>query len=214
MNGLVMLGIWSAVAMVIGVVAGWNPLSAWLEAHEKLAGWAQAVGSVLAIAAGAAAVWWQVQRQAGLQAAQIKAEEVRRLNIMWSAVFDLGARLQASTWHDLAPYQGKENWHRTDEAVALLRSVPLFELPDWEVAFALRQAVDTYALLRRTVPYEGVGDPTREWDNTASELVEAAVAHCAQAKRHIRDALERRNAKAPVLAVKVAGGWISSNEES
>ncbi|CAN7457505.1 hypothetical protein LJR099_003080 [Variovorax paradoxus] len=213
MNGLTMLGIWTAAAMIISTVVGWVPLSAWLETHDKLAGWAQAVGSVVAIAAGALAVWWQVHRQAVLQTAQLRAEEVRRLSIMLSAVFDLRARLKVSTWHELGPYQGKENWNRTDEAVELLRSIPLFEVPDWQVAFAVRQAVDTYALLRRTVPYEGVGDPTREWHNVAYELVETAVAHCAQTQRHIHDALVRRDAKVPVLAVEVAGGWISSNEE-
>jgi hypothetical protein len=51
MNGLAMLGIWAAVAAAIAVVAGWGPLQIWLELHDKLAAWVQAVFSVIAIAA-------------------------------------------------------------------------------------------------------------------------------------------------------------------
>ncbi|WP_422086354.1 hypothetical protein [Variovorax sp.] len=63
MNGLAMLGVWATVAVAIAVIAGWAPLQAWLEAHEKLAAWVQAVGSVAAIGLSV----WVVQRQHRLE---------------------------------------------------------------------------------------------------------------------------------------------------
>jgi len=57
MNGLAMLAMWSAAAAAIAVVAGWGPLQIWLESHDRLAAWVQAVFSIIAIfAAGAFAM--------------------------------------------------------------------------------------------------------------------------------------------------------------
>lgn len=63
MNGLAMLGVWAAVAAAIAVIAGWPPLQIWLEQHDKLAAWVQAVGSVAAIGLSV----WVVQRQHRLE---------------------------------------------------------------------------------------------------------------------------------------------------
>lgn len=88
MNGLAMLGTWSAVGAAIAVVVGWGPLQIWLETHEKLAAWVQAVGSV-------AAIWlamWVVQRQHGLeQKRQLEAEAREQIALNVGALHLLSA---------------------------------------------------------------------------------------------------------------------------
>ena len=56
MNGLLMLGLWTGVAAAIALIAGWQHVVCWTNANSGLAGWVQAVGSILAILATAWAV--------------------------------------------------------------------------------------------------------------------------------------------------------------
>jgi hypothetical protein len=44
-------------------VQTWDQLLAWMESHDKLAGWAQTVGSVLALLLAIAVPWWQRREQ-------------------------------------------------------------------------------------------------------------------------------------------------------
>ena len=175
------------------------------------ASWVQAIVAIIAIFAAAAGLYWQAGKQHRVEAARVTAEEVRRLHIMWSAVFDLRARLKACTWHELGPFE--VDWDRVDEAVALLRAIPLFEAPDWRVAFATRQAVDSYALLRRSVPYPHDTVPPKEWFQKAYELVETSIAHCLRAQKHIEEGLRSRKATVPVIELEFVGYTVSSNDE-
>lgn len=174
--------------------------------------WVQAIAAAIAIVAGAVGLYWQAGQQHRLEAARITNEEVRRLRIMWSAVVDLRIRLKASTGLELGPFQ--TDWDRVDEAVRLLREVPLFEVPDWRVAFATTQALDSYAYLRRQVPFRGANMPSAQWYKTAYDLVDSARAHCLLAQQHIEEAIRLRRAEVPYINVDLAGGGsISSKDE-
>lgn len=196
-GGTVVLTIFLAVALTV--------TDAWQSSNA--AGWAQAFAATLAIVAGAYGLYWQAGNQRKSEVRREAAEEVRRLNILYGAVYDLRIRIKASTWHELGPFE--TDWERPDQAAKLLRTVPLLDVPDWRVAFAMRQAVDTYAMLRRTVPYRGKGDPHRVWTENAYRLIEAADAHVMQAQDHIRAAIEQRKAKAPIIAA----GHMSSEDD-
>ena len=155
MNGLMVLGLWAAVSAAIAVIAGWTPLAVWLQANEKLAAWAQAVGSIAAIAAGAAAVWWQVHRQASIQADQRRADEVQRLQIAGAGIFE--CRVAAFSI-EYASQSSLSVESEVDELAAMLRSLstigPL-DLPDWRAGYAINTAAIAFASVEarlRAVP--------------------------------------------------------------
>jgi hypothetical protein len=173
--------------------------------------WVQAIAASIAIIAGAAGLYWQAGHQHRTNTARIEAEEVRRLHILWSALVDMRARLRASSWHELGPFQ--TDWDRVDEAVQLLREIPLFDVPDWRVAFSTRQAVDTYAVLRRAVPHPGNGLPPRQWWDTVYGLIDASAAHCLKAQKQIEQGILSRRGTVPIITIEFVGGSISSNED-
>lgn len=174
------------------------------------ASWVQAIVAMIAVIAGAVGLVWQAGENRRLEVVRVRVEESRRLGIVFGAVFDLRARLEASTWHELGPYQA--NWRRVDEAVELLRTIPLLDLPDWKVAFAIRQAVDSYAYLRRWVPHDGSSLPPPEWHTVAYQRVDDARAHASKALEHIRESLNTRRALVPTINMEFEGGTISSGK--
>jgi hypothetical protein len=190
------------LALTLTITGQWH----WLR-DAAAASWVQAIVATIAIVAGAAGLYWQAGQQHRFEAARLTAEEARRLTILFGAVFDLRTRLKRSTWHELGPFE--TDWQLADQAVDLLRGVPLLDVPDWRVAFAMRQAIDTYALLRRTVPYNGRNDPPKEWCESAYGLIKTAIAHAKQAQDHIEAAIRQRKALVPTITT----AYMTSSDE-
>lgn len=85
MTGLRLIATWTGAALVITAVAGWRPLLVWLERHDKLAGWVQAVGSVVAIYIAV----WSVNRAHANQTRARAAESDEQYTRYLEAVFQI-----------------------------------------------------------------------------------------------------------------------------
>lgn len=166
MNGLAMLGIWTAAGVVIGTIAGWAPLQTWLETHDKLAAWVQAVGSIAAILGAAWIAYWQASASKRdfiarrIEHEREKARSIKSLlrraklivdNANRAIAVDEGARRLAA--------------EQVRFIQAALRGLPIFEIPSADLVFQL-QRVDrdlfyVLAVLDRTEERLALGRPMK-----------------------------------------------------
>lgn len=109
-------------------------------------GWVQAVGSVVAIMAGAGAVWWQVHTQHRLQAAERTAEAVRLLKIVGQFAFEVRAKLRLMEEDDLP--QLRRDWTSIEGPVAALQAIAFDRYPVEEASFAVASALLSYRFMR------------------------------------------------------------------
>lgn len=131
MNGTRLIATWASAALLIAMTAGWTPLVAWLEAHDKLAGWAQAIGVVVTIAAGF--VYIAVQHELAAKAAKESRRLARRAVLHAVQIAFSDAMAVAIVAHgevsDPAPA-----WDQVSEEVrrvqAQLESITLLQMED------------------------------------------------------------------------------------
>lgn len=129
------------VAGWVGVLAGvciaataclavfWWQVLSWLEDFEKLAGWAQAFGAVVAILAGFVVVWWQIET-ARRAASQAREEAVAAAVVLATKALELVAeRLVVAAY----PKQPGSNLtlrvFRTSEMIDVLREFGISQIP-------------------------------------------------------------------------------------
>jgi hypothetical protein len=93
------------------------------------ASWVQAIVSVFAICVGAAAVWWQVKRQAVAQSVAERAEQVRRLQLIGAAVFH--CRFNIEVMFRMQSHPIKDELNELRVGLDALQAIPVLEYPDW-----------------------------------------------------------------------------------
>ena len=163
-------------------------------------GWGQAVAAVGAIGFG----YWGLRRQAGrqqrIEVERATAEEVRRLNLLFGAIFTMRARIESYSHPDFRLFYSRLG--PVDEVVKLIRAVPLLDLVDWRVAFTINQAVDCFAILRSDGKFAGTGTPPQTWFDSNDRLRRDVVAYLHAAERQIGKSVCERNGQSVASALK------------
>lgn len=111
---------------------------------EEKASVFQAVSSVIAIVAGAAAIYWQVGRQRAAARDSETAEQLRRLALLSGSIF--WCRVSCATLQD-ASASGLPVASEVAELklqCEALRAIPVLEMPDWRSGYAVAQAVQAF----------------------------------------------------------------------
>lgn len=162
-------------------------------ARSDWASWVQAIGSIAAIVAAGAAVYMQLRHQTDL----LRKRDVAHLTSIWITTYHCRARLENLTG------EGAIVWiEGTDPAgisigVAMLRSIPLLDVPDPLAATAVTavlEAFDQYkdgmeSLDAVTAPLSSAA----RWRH-ALKYIEPALKTFGFAERRLRAALERLGA--------------------
>lgn len=138
MNGLRMLSLWTLAGCVIAVIAGWAPLSDWLDKHDKLAAWVQAVGSIAAIVATGIYVQWQHRLEVARKETEDRLARRRSLDVVvelaratkTSVRWVQQQLLERGTVHDIAEGRAHLDRRVVAELGTLLSGIPLHELGD------------------------------------------------------------------------------------
>ncbi|WP_156362487.1 hypothetical protein [Xylophilus sp. Leaf220] len=132
-----------AIAMVVvallTIFPGW-PFIVCLLSAESAPAWGQTIGAVIAIAAGAIGVWWQVGENARHVTRAAETEEIRVLEILGAAIFR--CRVQAA-WVRRSVDSGfgaDQEISRLREMLTELAKTPLLSIPDWRVYDAIQEA--------------------------------------------------------------------------
>jgi hypothetical protein len=106
------------------------------------AAWAQAIGSLLAVAAAISVVAWQLAHERR----STKAREVRQIQTLWQLVYELRVEMADSLF-----VLGQEESQHTathpgglEAIIAALRSVSTLDLPEADAAVAVVTAVRAY----------------------------------------------------------------------
>lgn len=174
------------------------------------ASWAQAVAAFVAIGFGAAGLWWQAERLENAENKRLVAEDIRRLQIIFAALFDIYTRLKLKTCAELGAYQAE--WGAVDKAVNLIDSVNVLDIPDWKITFAMRQAIDRYRDFRVIVPYPGTSLPPLTWHQDANKSLDDSVVHFHKSLLYAHDAIENRKGKVPKIEVVIGEEIIVSDK--
>lgn len=134
------------LAFALTLTGQWH----WFE-NPAAASWVQAVVSVVAICAGAAAVWWQVRRQAVVQACAEQTEQVRKLQLIGAAVFH--CRFGIETMFRMGSHPISDELEELRVALDALQAIPVFDYPDWRafqgVANAAAALTSNFARIKR-----------------------------------------------------------------
>jgi hypothetical protein len=125
-----------------------GPLVPWHAVHEDqaLAAWVQAAGSVIAVGAGAAAVWWQVREQQRIAARQFMIGRWQQLRSIVEVIEAVQERVDEAcrslaTSDDFATFVLKEVEHGTTRHLAeVIEGVELSEIPFVGLRVAFLQA--------------------------------------------------------------------------
>ncbi len=154
------------------LVRGLNP--------SECASWVQAWGTILAIVASVAIVFFVQRSEARRELAGKKAEDIRLLRIVGQFVFDIRAKLRDIEEHDI-PYMHR-NWTAIDESAACLRNIPFERYPSEKFAFAVATALLSYRFLR------DASDKLIEYTLNQSKL---QAAHIDRSRQHALDGFFR-----------------------
>ena len=168
--------------------------------RSEWSGWAQAAAALLAIVAGFAGLFFQAWNQRRTEVERLVAEDMRRMGILAGAVVTMRVRLEQNPDRDLRLRQSE--WGAVDEAVALIRTVPLLNIPNWRVAFAINQSVDSFKGLNVEANFIGKGYPSDAWFDNGHKLLCDTINYLKEAERQIGAFAFERNVENPVTAIQ------------
>jgi hypothetical protein len=195
------------LALVITGLDQWH----WFK-DDAAAGWAQAIMASIATASGAYGLWWQAKQLKDSEERRLVTEDVRRLQIVMAALFDMQMRLQAKIYLELGIHQAE--WSAVDQATNLLESINLLEIPDWKLTFAIRQAVDRYRAFRVLVPFPDAPKlPPKKWHIDAQTMLDDTVSHFDRARQCAMTAIQDRGGKIPRIQAAVGSTVFSSDDK-
>ena len=177
-------------------VRGLNP--------SECASWVQAWGTIGAIGAAFVVLWFQSGNQRRAELKKVRDEDVRRLNILYGAVFHMRDKLTKISERDMGLYYA--DWATVDQASRLLQSVPLMDIPDWTVSLSMAHAADCYGALDQFTPYVGDRVPPMKWFTEGMALLLRAIESHSDAEAYITKALNMRTAAVPRISMKYEDG--------
>jgi hypothetical protein len=161
-------------------------------ASDDCADWVQAFGSIAAIIAGAAALRWQVARQAALARQDAEDEAVRRLRMIWVLLYECRAMMFLVA--RITPHGTFRGALPMRHAVAALRDIRVLEIPDVDAAIGVTQAIETYDnFVQFAVPLEGKAEHRIEFEG----WTERSLDNFLQCERVVRRCLRSRGADIP-----------------
>lgn len=129
--------------------------------EANCASWVQAFGSIVAIAAGVATVWWQLFRQR----IAVKKEEARRLFVIRSAAFQAAVDL---SYFRLGLERKEFDKHSLARVAVYAKSIsamPLLEVPDAHVAHAIGMAAAETAIFESNTTSPTPEGAAGSWDH-------------------------------------------------
>ncbi len=157
------------------------------------AAWAQAIGSLLAVAAAIGLVAWQLEHVRRSE----KAKQVQGLRVLWTLVYHCRVEIAyvASIFAQdkTAPFSLPSG---LSHKVSALRTVPALEMPDGSVAIAVLTAIEAYGdFSAGTAPTVGPPPLTgRRYADRVESYCNAALLNFEFAETCLRLALKERNA--------------------
>lgn len=119
----------------------------WPEDSAQMAAWVQALVSAVAIAAGAAAIYWQVSRQAQLEAERGRIETVRKLQALNHAAFRLRLELVILRSNVRKGFGFESQLPYVARVAKLLGDVPLMDVPTYDASHAVFNCATAVAVL-------------------------------------------------------------------
>lgn len=129
MNGLRFIGLLCITFCVIGIIANWEPLLAWVELHPGLASWVQGFGTIAAIYGSAYTARAMFEREVDRVEAQTRQQENAKLTVIVQLLLTLHVlakqvevSLDSAALRNVFMREGREIDKRLSE-------VRLFELP-------------------------------------------------------------------------------------
>lgn len=139
MSGLLLIATWAGTALCIAVIAGWGPLLQWMEGHEKLAAWVQAIFSVVAILAAVGIATWQATRGERNEVRRQRVAALVRLSVLRGVLKEVESCCHAFRWAALPGFNVAAFLERTRRHRDVLGRLPIFELPTPEAVDVLLQ---------------------------------------------------------------------------
>lgn len=148
----VAFGIIGVVALIalLYVAFGWTALGAFL-VHPATASWVQALGSIAAVGAGAAGIYWQVKRQEDQRREDENQKAVQRLQFIGAALFDCRVVLQITNNQSATSLSIEFEFGELRTKLQALSSIPAFDLPDWRAHYAIATAVSALKSVEQRV---------------------------------------------------------------
>jgi hypothetical protein len=204
-----MIVAWSVVSASIGIFMGWQPLVRWADANPNMAGWTQAIGSVAAILATGAGVYWAQLLQERRHAEEEKSRKTAicntALELVQGAADTLYQYSDAPT-RPLVPIDLMTLQAQLEGLSHALQKIDLFVLGD----FRLIEAVITSdAIIRKMalLVERALQDSTSlmlEWAGVQSEAFRGYVEVAARAEL-IADAISAGASPRRLPARSIAG---------
>lgn len=109
----------------------------WPQDSAELAAWVQALVSALAIGAGAAAIYWQVSRQAEQENERIKQEIVRKIQALNHATFRLRIELVVLRSHVRNGLGFEDQLPHVVRVATVFAEVPVMDIPAVDASHAV-----------------------------------------------------------------------------
>jgi hypothetical protein len=169
---------------------------------EAWGSFVQAAVSILAIAVGAVAIYWQVGREQRNETKRQLAEEVRRLSAIASAVFH--CRALAEQMRDQSAKGIPIDWEMSGlrAHAELLNAIPALDVPDSTATFAISQVCLAAAALEQGLTEPGGLDPPPMVRHGRREPhLNLAIMRFETSERVVRSTLQDRGADVPPLTL-------------
>ena len=197
----------------VAILISFSRVADWAGWKSDLApAWVQAYGSIGAIVAGAAAIWWQMKHQNERDGAVRHAEDVRRLQQLWTLVYH--SRVDIDKFiEDLGYVEGggitPDRFIRSGLAprVESIRRIAVFDIPDADTTIAVQHFIEAWDDFVRGTQFTRdshnpvpVRKPIRPAANAAQESFRWA-------ERNLRLSLVARGTDIPstLFSIKVNG---------
>jgi hypothetical protein len=173
----------------------------WLN-HSDAPAWAQAGVSAMAIVVGASAIWWQVRRQRIDANLQRRDDDVRRLSIVASSIFECRVLCEQMLEQIRAGYDIRHSMDELQMHRDRLSDIPPLELPDVDAASAIAGSIfaiyqlDGALAVRRALnrPATDTRQNPEEWQ---VPWLNVAIDNLRGHEETLRSTLRRRDADVP-----------------
>ncbi|MDM0118428.1 hypothetical protein [Variovorax arabinosiphilus] len=140
MNGLLLIATWTGTALCIVAIAGLGPMLVWMESHERLAAWVQAIFSIVAILAAVCIATWQATRGEQNELKRQRVAASVRLGVLRGVLKEIESCCHAFRWAAHPNFNVAALLERTRRHRDVIGRLPVFELPTAEAVDVLLQA--------------------------------------------------------------------------
>jgi hypothetical protein len=165
------------------------------------AAWVQAIGSIGAIAAAVAVVWWDLFERRRSESAAI----VQRLQVMWRLAYHSRAEIEYAGELVAASFEAFHLPNSLQHQINALRGISTTDFPDDEVADAVLTAIQAYEDLK-------VGIERAQTSHSDARARAVVQSHCNAAhdnlaftEKRLRHALIARSADIPAGIYRLNG---------